>query len=57
MAEGGATLTSVGFPTMPARPPATPAHAMVAAVESLAAPECCCRCWDRTAYRPKRAVE
>jgi hypothetical protein len=42
---------------MPAKPPATPAQAIVAVVESLVVPECCCICRDRMVYRPKRAVE
>jgi len=50
-------LTSVGLPTIPANPPATPAHAMVDAVESFEDPDLCCRCRERMLYSPKRAVE
>jgi hypothetical protein len=36
---GGSQLTSVGFPTMPAKPPATPAQTIVDVVD-LATPDC-----------------
>lgn len=49
--------TSAGFPTTPANPPATPAHATVHAIDSFSRPVHCFARSATTLYRPKRAVE
>jgi hypothetical protein len=48
--------TSVGFPIIPANPPATPAQAIVDPVESLP-PFLRCKLRARRSYSAKRAVE
>jgi hypothetical protein len=49
-------ITSVGFPIIPASPPAIPAHAMVDPAESFA-PFRRCQLRARMSYNANRAVE
>lgn len=48
--------TSVGFPSIPASPPATPAHTIVDPVFNFF-PDLCWTCRARTSYKANRAVE
>jgi hypothetical protein len=51
------SLTSAGLPTIPARPPATPAQAIVPTVDSFFLVVLCFTCCARRLYKPNLAVE